>query len=127
MPALKNKGLLNSYPSRDSLAKIWSYIGHEKKPSHAVSIRAIEAEKYKVVDKTSNEVLEEIEESKAFFQGSNEIFDTVDLLLPNYSHESQAVWIRVPQSIKRKVKIQNFSFCGGLHAACHALLNVVPL
>ncbi|KAF6140055.1 hypothetical protein GIB67_001796 [Kingdonia uniflora] len=219
IPALKNKGLLISYPSRDSLAKIWSYIGHEKKPSHAVSIRAIEAEKYKVVDKTSNEVLEEIEESKAFFQvirvvvyegavymhqgktylvnaldlsgkvalcqeadlkyytktrdytdihviggdiaypasvgetqhsrttaqthtctvtttwfgffriwqGSNEIFDTVDLSLPNYSYESQAVWIRVPQSIKRKVEIQNFSFRGGLHAACHALLNVVPL
>ncbi|KAF6145652.1 hypothetical protein GIB67_018758 [Kingdonia uniflora] len=57
-------------------------------------------------------------------QGSNEIFDTVDLSLPNYSYESQAVWIRVPQSIKRKVEIQNFSFRGGLHAACHALLNV---
>ena len=37
-------------------------------PSHAVSIRAIETEKYKVIDKQKNEVLEEIEESRAFFQ-----------------------------------------------------------
>ncbi|KAF6142882.1 hypothetical protein GIB67_022761 [Kingdonia uniflora] len=90
IPALKNKGLLSSYLSRDSLAKIWSYIGHEKKPSHAVSIQAIEAEKYKVVDKTSNEVLEEIEESKAFFevyegavymhQGKTYLVNALDLL-----------------------------------------------
>lgn len=37
-------------------------------PSRSVSIRAIEAERYKVVDQRRNEVLEEIEESKAFFQ-----------------------------------------------------------
>lgn len=39
----------------------------------------------------------------------------------------QAVWIRVPQSIKKSVETKNFSFRGGLHAASHALLNVVPL
>ncbi|KAF6175938.1 hypothetical protein GIB67_003426 [Kingdonia uniflora] len=60
-----------------------------KKPSHAVSIRAIEAEKYKVVDKTSNEVLKEIEESKAFFlvyegavymhQGKTYLMNSLDL------------------------------------------------
>lgn len=37
-------------------------------PSHAVSIRAIETERYKVIDQQKNDVLEEIEESKAFFQ-----------------------------------------------------------
>ncbi|MQM10927.1 hypothetical protein Taro_043825 [Colocasia esculenta] len=52
----------------DSSCKIWSYIGPEKKPSQTVSIRAIETEKYKVVDMPSNESLEEIEESRAFFQ-----------------------------------------------------------
>ncbi|XP_052179603.1 uncharacterized protein LOC127792955 [Diospyros lotus] len=211
---LKSKGYLTSDPSRDSSVRIWSYIGHEKIPSHAVSIRAIETERYKVIDKQRNEVLEEIEESKAFFQvyegavymhqgktylvkeldissklafchvadlkyytktrdytdvhviggeiayparisriqfprttaqanacqvtttwfgfyriwrGSNQVFDTVDLLLPKYSYESQAVWIRVPQSIKAAVEIENVSFRAGLHAAGHALLNVVPL
>lgn len=40
----------------------------KKMPSHTISIRAIESERYKVVDLQRNEVLEEIEESKAFFQ-----------------------------------------------------------
>ncbi|CAL5441534.1 unnamed protein product [Camellia sinensis] len=214
MMALKSKGYLIADPSRDSPNRIWSYIGHEKMPSHNVSIRAIETEKYKVIVKQKNEVLEEIEESKAFFQvydsavymhqgktylvkeldisskialcqladlkyytkthdytdvhviggkiayparisniqlsrttsqvntckvtttwfgfyriwrGSNQIFDAVDLLLPTHSYESQAVWIRVPQSIKAAVEIKNLSFRAGLHAADHALLNVIPL
>ncbi|KAL6995021.1 hypothetical protein U1Q18_005155 [Sarracenia purpurea var. burkii] len=66
--ALKSKGYLTADPSRDSSARIWTYIGREKTPSRAVSIRAIETEKYKVIDKQKNEVLEEIEESRAFFQ-----------------------------------------------------------
>ncbi|XP_057952391.1 uncharacterized protein LOC131146670 isoform X2 [Malania oleifera] len=212
--SLKNRSFLMSDRSCDSSARIWNYIGHEKMPSHAVSIRAIEAERYKVIDKQRNELLEEIEESRAFFQvyegavymhqgktylvmdlnvsskialcqaadlkyytktrdytdihviggeiaypariskvgfcqttaqahpckvtttwfgfrriwrGSNQVFDTVELSLPTYSYESQAVWIRVPQSIKTAVEIKNFSFRSGLHAASHALLNVVPL
>ncbi|KAH9722330.1 UBQ helicase-c and DEAD-like helicase domain-containing protein [Citrus sinensis] len=65
---LKNRGYLSSDPSLDSSAKIFEYIGHEKMPSHTISIRAIESERYEVIDMQSNEVLEEIEESKAFFQ-----------------------------------------------------------
>ena len=37
-------------------------------PSYSVSIRAIETEKHQVIDKRRNEILEEIEESKAFVQ-----------------------------------------------------------
>lgn len=212
--ALKSKGYLTTDSSRDVSAQIWSYVGHEKKPSHAVSIRAIETEKYQVIHKQSNEVLEEIEESRAFYQvyegaaymhqgktylvkelnvqtkmafcqaadlkyytktrdytdvdviggqiaypvkksnfqfprstaqahsckvtttwfgffriwkASNEIFDAVDLVLPKYSYESQAVWIRIPQSVKAEVEMKNFSFRAGSHAAGHAILNVVPL
>ncbi|CAI9113370.1 OLC1v1013955C1 [Oldenlandia corymbosa var. corymbosa] len=212
--ALRNKGLLATDPSRESSARIWNYIGHEKAPSRNVSIRAIETEKYRVIDVQKNEVLEEIEESRAFFQvydgavymnqgktylvkdldlsskiawcqqadlkyytktrdytdihviggqtayvakiisstfprtsaqvsackvtttwfgfrriwrGSNQVFDTVELSLPDYSYESQAVWIRVPESVKLAVETLNYSFRGGLHAACHALLNVIPL
>ncbi|CAK9147911.1 unnamed protein product [Ilex paraguariensis] len=66
--ALKNSGYLSTDPSRPSSDSIWSYIGHEKMPSHGVNIRAIETERYKVIDKQKNEVLEEIEESRAFFQ-----------------------------------------------------------
>nr|XP_048319856.1 uncharacterized ATP-dependent helicase YprA isoform X5 [Ziziphus jujuba var. spinosa] len=180
----------------------------QKLPSHSVSIRAIETEKYRVVDKQRNEILEEIEESKAFFQvyegavyirqgktylveslefsskiafcveadlkyytrprdctdihvisghiayptrvgtaaradpckvttswfgfhrverGSNQIIETVDLTLPNFSYTSQAVWVPVPQSTKLAVTMNNLDFRAGLHAASHAVLNVVPL
>ncbi|KAI3953666.1 hypothetical protein MKW98_017490 [Papaver atlanticum] len=212
--ALTNKGCLSYHPMHDSSTRIWSYIGHEKRPSHAISIRAIETEKYKLINNETDEVLEEIEESKAFFQiyegavclhqgktylvkvldlssklafcqradlkyytktrdctdihvvggdvaypvkvpetqhsrtssqahtckvttswfgffriqrGSGEIIDSVDLTLPQYSYESQAVWIRVPQSRKKEVETQSYSFRAGLHAASHAVLNVVPL
>ncbi|KAI3867374.1 hypothetical protein MKX03_036501 [Papaver bracteatum] len=212
--ALTNKGCLSYHPMHDSSTRIWSYIGHEKRPSHAINIRAIETEKYKLINNETDEVLEEIEESKAFFQiyegavclhqgktylvkvldlssklafcqradlkyytktrdctdihvvggdvaypvkvpetqhsrtssqahtckvttswfgffriqrGSGEIIDSVDLTLPQYSYESQAVWIRVPQSIKKEVETQSYSFRAGLHAASHAVLNVVPL
>ncbi|RVW20655.1 ATP-dependent helicase HRQ1 [Vitis vinifera] len=234
--SLTNRGYLSFDPSRGSSSRIWNYIGHAGKiifihglslifwffnlikcvkiPSHAVSIRAIETEKYKVIDKGRDELLEEIEESKAFFQvydgavymhqgktylvkeldisrklalcqqadlkyytktrdytdihviggeiayqarisriqfarttaqvhdcrvtttwfgfrriwkGSNKVFDTVELSLPTYSYQSQAVWVRVPQSVKTAVEIHRFSFRAGLHAASHAVLNVVPL
>ncbi|THU68520.1 hypothetical protein C4D60_Mb08t04750 [Musa balbisiana] len=209
--ALKNKGYLGTDPCVSP--KLWNYIGPEKSPSHAISIRAVETNKYKVVEKISNEVLEEIEESTAFFQvyegavymnqgntylvkdldlsakvgfcqkadlnyytktrdytdihvsggdlayplvkesgsvkttaqtnackvttkwfgfyrisrTSNQILDTVDLNLPTFSYESQAAWIRVPQSIKTVLEAENLPFRSGLHAASHALLNVVPL
>ncbi|XP_050223034.1 uncharacterized protein LOC126673096 isoform X2 [Mercurialis annua] len=66
--SLKNRGYLSCDPSRESSARIWSYIGRERTPSHEISIRAIEAVRYRVIDVKRNEVLEEIEESKAFFQ-----------------------------------------------------------
>lgn len=211
---LKNRGYISSDPSVDDSAKIWSYIGQEKTPSRAISIRAIESERYIVINTRKDEILEEIEESKAFFQvyegavymhqgrtflvkelavskkmalcveadlkyytktrdytdihivggrtayptkvskdhqpkttsqannckvtttwfgfrriwrGSNVVFDTVELSLPSYSYESQAVWISVPQSVKTAVEKSCSSFRAGLHAACHAVLHVVPL
>ncbi|GAB2220919.1 hypothetical protein Drorol1_Dr00012078 [Drosera rotundifolia] len=211
--ALESRGYLSCDSSHGS-ARTWSYIGQEKMPSYSISIRAIESERYKVIDLQTNKVLEEIEESKAFFQvyegavymnqgryylvkkldlssklafcqkadlkyytktrdytdihvvggniaytanasggnltktsaqanlckvtttwfgfrriwrGSNVVFDTVELSLPKYSYESQAVWIRVPQSVKSTVENANLAFRAGLHAASHAVLNVVPL
>ncbi|GER38598.1 dead box ATP-dependent RNA helicase [Striga asiatica] len=221
--SLKSKGFLSTDLSRESAARIWTYIGHEKSPSSAVNIRSMERVRYKVIDKLNNEVLEEIEESKAFFQvyegavymnqgktylvkhldlaskiawcqradvnyytktrdyteihiigsnipmeykkllpaypatasidqlarttaqtntckvtttwfgfrriwkRSNEVIDTVELSLPDYSYESQAVWIRVPQSVKTAVESSHYTFRAGLHAAGHALRNVIPL
>ncbi|TYJ98237.1 putative ATP-dependent helicase YprA isoform X1 [Cucumis melo var. makuwa] len=163
--SLKNRGDLIPEPSCGSSKSIWNYIGQEKMPSRSVSIRAIEAERYKVVDQRRNEVLEEIEESKAFFQVFGYVVQVYEGAV--YMHQGrtylvkslnlstmlafceeadlkyytktrdytdihvigaeQAVWIPVPQSIKEEVKRKNFDFRAGLHAASHALLNVVPL
>ncbi|CAN0876969.1 ATP-dependent helicase HRQ1 [Linum grandiflorum] len=211
--SLRNKGFVTCNRTDDHSARIWSYIGKKKSPSRGVGIRAIENIRYKVIDTQQNKLLEEIEESKAFFQvyegaiylhqgksylvkeldisekvawcqlahvdyytktrdytdvhvmggdaaypvrahnqskrttaqarsckvtttwfgfrrvarGSNKVIDTVDLSLPSYSYESQAAWIGVPQSLKKSVEDCGFSFRDGLHAASHALLNVVPL
>ncbi|KAJ6288001.1 hypothetical protein OIU76_025411 [Salix suchowensis] len=65
---LKNKGDLSFDPSLDSSSTIWSYIGHEKMPSRGISIRAMESIRHGVIEMQWNEVLEETEKSKAFFQ-----------------------------------------------------------
>lgn len=40
----------------------------QKSPSQGVSIRAISPEKYTVINQATNEVIEEVEENKAFFE-----------------------------------------------------------
>uniref|UniRef100_I1QC13 Helicase ATP-binding domain-containing protein n=1 Tax=Oryza glaberrima TaxID=4538 RepID=I1QC13_ORYGL len=215
MMALKDKGCLINNPSGPFSSSMWSYIGPEKRPSQAVSIRAIEHDKYRVIDKLNNRLLEEIEESKAFFQvydgavymhqgvnylveeldlssrtafcrkadlkyytktrdytdinvlggefahlppstcktngvkttaqandckvttkwfgfyriwkSNNKISDSIELNLPPYSFNSQAVWVRIPHSVKTNVEERKLQFRGGSHAASHALLNIVPL
>lgn len=51
-------------------------------PTHSVSIRAIENVRYEVIDLRRDEVLEEIEESKAFFQvGYLQIYEVLYTLI----------------------------------------------
>ncbi|TVU38010.1 hypothetical protein EJB05_11357 [Eragrostis curvula] len=215
MTTLKHKSYLVNNPSGPFSSSMWSYIGPEKSPSQTVSIRAIEHDKYKVIDRLNDRLLEEIEESKAFFQvydgavymhqgvnylveeldlssrtafcrkadlkyytktrdytdinvlggefaylptstcktnsakttaqandckvttkwfgfyriwkSSNKISDSLELNLPPYSFDSQAVWIRIPHPVKLTVEERNLQFRGGSHAASHSLLNIVPL
>ncbi|KAJ7298096.1 hypothetical protein O6H91_Y016800 [Diphasiastrum complanatum] len=211
---LVKKGLLGQHPNHGPQEKSWCYIGEEELPSSIVSMRGIDREKYTVINQITNETIEEVEASKAFFQvyegavyihqgktylvktldiaakvasciqadvkyytktrdftdihvlggelayprrvpnhnypttsaqanmckvttrwigfrriwqGSNETFDSVDLFLPPASYESQAAWIRVPHEIRQNLQNQGLPFRAGLHAASHALLNVMPL
>lgn len=59
--------------------------------------------------------------------GTGEILDTVDLWLPDVQFETQAVYIRVPPSARLECIKCNLSFREGLHAASHAVLNVLSL
>eukprot|EP01018_Ginkgo_biloba_P017057 Gb_36557 [translate_table: standard] len=86
---LMKKGYLGRHPNNGAQDESWYYIGKElkklqseitiyiqdctslldqKDPSFVVSIRAIDPEKYTVINQATNEVIEEIEESKAFFE-----------------------------------------------------------
>nr|TKW38439.1 LOW QUALITY PROTEIN: hypothetical protein SEVIR_1G114200v2 [Setaria viridis] len=145
------------------------YVGPDNKsPSRTVSIRAIEHDRYKVIDKQGYRVLEEIEESKAFFQSdialpptsasssktgmvrttaqansckvttewtcfdriwksNNVLSDSIEVDLPPYSFDTQAAWVTVPKSVRAAVEQRKLGFQGGVHAASHALLSIVPL
>jgi DEAD/DEAH box helicase domain-containing protein len=214
MVTLNDRGCLMNNQSGDS--GVWKYAGPDKSPSRTVSIRAIEHDRYKVIDKQGYRVLEEIEESKAFFQvyegavymhqgcsylverldhssrtaycsvadlnyytrirdhteisvlegdvalpprsassktdmvrttaqannckvmtewvcfdriwKSNNLFsDNIKLHLPPYSFDTQAAWVSVPKSVRAAIEQRKLGFQGGVHAASHALLSIVPL
>ena len=58
---------------------------------------------------------------------SGEPFDYVDLYLPDVLFETQATFMRVPQSAISECVALGLDFREGLHAAHHALLAVLPL
>ncbi|GBG90630.1 hypothetical protein CBR_g50975 [Chara braunii] len=212
---LVEKGLLGRHPTHPTIDSAWHYIGKATYPSHGVSIRSIDPGKYVVVNEETNDVIEEIEENKAFFevydgavymhqgktylvktvnintkeaivrqatlnyytkmrdltdvqvmggalaypcniaeerdhlsstaqctmakvitqflgfrrvwQGTNQVFDQVDLFLPSVEYTTQASWIRIPRRLREKVQEKGVSFRDSLHAACHAVINVLPL
>ncbi|EFJ42855.1 hypothetical protein VOLCADRAFT_97014 [Volvox carteri f. nagariensis] len=69
--------------------------------------------------------------------GSNRVFDSVDLFLPDVVYDTQmfiflhllhlAAYVRVPPSARRECAARALSFREGCHGANHALLNVAPL
>ncbi|KAK9842388.1 hypothetical protein WJX84_006352, partial [Apatococcus fuscideae] len=210
---LMNAGLLARHPQA-TMAHGLHYCGHHDNPAKLISLRAIDPERYAILNEENNEVIEEIEESNAFYevydgavymfqgrtylckkldldskvatvrpadlkyytkvrdmtdihvvggrlafparvgheqyaqttaacaealvtvrwlgfhriwQGSGEAFDHVDLFLPDVQFPTQAAYIRVPRIARRKVHEAGLPFRDGLHAASHAMLNVIPL
>ncbi|GAX82210.1 hypothetical protein CEUSTIGMA_g9638.t1 [Chlamydomonas eustigma] len=61
------------------------------------------------------------------WQGSGQVFDSVELHLPDVMFETQAAFIRVPPSARAECMEKGLDFKEGLHAAGHAMLNVLPL
>ncbi|CAN6277306.1 unnamed protein product [Urochloa humidicola] len=77
--------------------------------SRAVSIRAIEHDRYKVIDKQGYRVLEEIEESKAFFQvyeGAVYMHQGHSYLVERLDHSSRTAYCRAAADVKYYTKIQ---------------------
>lgn len=60
-------------------------------------------------------------------RGTGLIIDTVDLHLPDVEYETVATFVRLPPTARRRVESLGLPFRAGVHAASHALLNVLPL
>eukprot|EP00889_Picochlorum_renovo_P006033 jgi/Picre1/33063/NNA_008389.t1 len=61
------------------------------------------------------------------WRGSGKVFDTVDLFLPDVVYETIAVSQRLPPSARQIVQLAGYGFRDSVHAAAHALMNVLPL
>lgn len=55
------------------------------------------------------------------------VFDTVDLFLPDVQFQTEASYIRLPPGARQALRVAGLPFREGVHAAAHALLNVLPL
>ncbi|KAL6748120.1 hypothetical protein V8C86DRAFT_2443312, partial [Haematococcus lacustris] len=60
-------------------------------------------------------------------QGTGQVFDRVDLWLPDVRYETQAAYMRLPPSARRVCRECGLGFRDGVHGAAHAVLNVLPL
>lgn len=68
-PLAFHAGVLSRPPRHGPTCGIWKYSGKHSNPAGQVSLRAIDPEKYTIFDEgTEGRILEEIEESKVFFQ-----------------------------------------------------------
>nr|CAB3448543.1 unnamed protein product [Digitaria exilis] len=109
---LKEKGCLslanNNEPEQCS--GVWKYAGPDKSPSRAVSIRAIEHDRYKVIDSGGYRVLEEIEESRAFFQvyeGAVYMHQGCSYLVERLDLSSKTAYCRVADHLKYYTKVRD--------------------
>lgn len=59
--------------------------------------------------------------------GSGAILDAVDVHLPDVSYETQACYVRVPHVVRHELRALGLPFRDSVHAASHAVLNVLPL
>ena len=59
--------------------------------------------------------------------GSGQVFDSVDLSLPDVTFETQCVFSRLPLDVGERMRAKGLHLRDGVHGACHAILNAVPL
>ncbi|CAI5996809.1 unnamed protein product [Closterium sp. NIES-64] len=64
---------------------------------------------------------------RKMWRGSGEPFETVEMTLPDVTYATQAVWVGVAGGTKAAVEAAGSDYRASLHAAAHALANMVPL
>ena len=61
------------------------------------------------------------------WRGTGQVFDSVNLFLPDVQYQTEAAYIRLPPAARRAVEAAGLPFRDGVHAAAHAVLNALPL
>lgn len=61
------------------------------------------------------------------WRGSGIAFDKVALFLPDVEYETETAYVRLPPCVRRAVRDAGLEFRAAVHAAAHAVLNVLPL
>ena len=61
------------------------------------------------------------------WHSTGQVFDVVDLNLPKVKYDTICSWIRIPDKARALVEQEHRELRAGVHAAAHALLNVLPL
>eukprot|EP00890_Picochlorum_soloecismus_P000885 jgi/Picsp_1/1798/NSC_05266-R1_atp-dependent rna helicase len=61
------------------------------------------------------------------WRGTGQVFDKVDLFLPDQQYQTVAISLPLPPTVRKKIQEKQGSFRDGVHGAVHALMNVLPL
>jgi len=61
------------------------------------------------------------------WRGSGQVFDKVDLFLPDQEYRTVAISLPLPAIVRQRIEEKQGSFRDGVHGAAHALMNVLPL
>lgn len=61
------------------------------------------------------------------WRGSGKVFDAVDLFVPDAVYETVAVCQRLPRICRHLIEEKGHEFRDSVHAAAHAIMNVLPL
>mmetsp|Transcript_11123 Transcript_11123/g.31072 ORF Transcript_11123/g.31072 Transcript_11123/m.31072 type:complete len:238 (+) Transcript_11123:421-1134(+) len=61
------------------------------------------------------------------WQATGKVFDSVDLNLPAIVFDTVCTYIRIPDKARALLEQEKRELRAGVHAAAHALLNVIPL
>lgn len=57
----------------------------------------------------------------------NHVVNTLPLQLPKYEMETMALWLTVPDELANTIRSHGRDYSGGLHAAEHAMIHMMPL
>ena len=83
----------------------YAYVVPDANPAASVSLRAIDPDRFTIVDESSQEVLEEIEESKAFF----EVYDGAIYMYQGRTYLCKRLDVGARVAVVRPVQVKYYT------------------